>query len=563
MRKSAAFPLAFLVVSATLTTWGAAAPAAGRAAPVRSTPAPPPAPALSKVTYEILADGQPLGSEEVTFAAPAAGRALSGTVRIKLPGGGNGAMTQEARFAPGGALSSYRLDVDIPGQQVTISVTPAPDGFTAAVLPKGGTTPLETRAIPAKPPVVLADNSFASHLDLLTRALGDLGPGQERPYTFLVPQVLGAIPGTVKRLADGKGTLDGAPVDTRSYRVTVANVAEELTARASDGALLRIEVPMQKLVISRSGYATAPSTGAQAPAADPRETLTTLKGPAGELPAVLLVPESKQPVAGVVFLSGSGPNDRDETIGPNKPFLEIARALGNRGIASLRFDKRTRALPDKAKPTLAAEYFEDAAAAIRMLAATRGVDPKRLFLLGHSEGAMLAPSIAAESGGVRGLLLLAPGARPLDATVVDQMENSARLAGRSEAEIAEQSRQLWDDFAVIRDASRTDAPALLGAPASYWREVLAVDVPESVRASKLPILILQGDKDCQIRKDLDFDVLRSRVGPMGGRVTYRSFPGLNHLFMPVEGVSTGAEYGVAGHVDAAVPAAIADWILAH
>jgi hypothetical protein len=101
----------------------------------------------------------------------------------------------------------------------------------------------------------------------------------------------------------------------------------------------------------------------------------------------------------------------------------------------------------------------------------------------------------------------------------------------------------------------------MGASAAYWRELIALNVPKLVHESKLPILVLQGDQDFQVRKDADFELLRTRVGETKGRVTYRSFAGLNHLFMKVEHGSTGAEYGFPGHVEPAVVAAIADWIL--
>ena len=86
-------------------------------------------------------------------------------------------------------------------------------------------------------------------------------------------------------------------------------------------------------------------------------------------------------------------------------------------------------------------------------------------------------------------------------------------------------------------------------------------MPKLVRESKFPILVLHGDQDAQVRKDANFELLRTRAGDSGGRVTYRSFAGLNHLFMRVEHESTGAEYGFPGHVAPAVISVIADWIL--
>jgi len=147
--------------------------------------------------------------------------------------------------------------------------------------------------------------------------------------------------------------------------------------------------------------------------------------------------------------------------------------------------------------------------------------------------------------------------------LIDQMEFGAKLTGRSADEIAEQTKELTATFAVIRDPKKKDTPPFMGAPASYWREVIALDVPQMVRDSKLPILVLQGDEDIQARKVADFDLLKTRAGTSDGRVTYRSFAGLNHLFMKVERESTGAEYGILGHVAPEVITVIADWILLH
>ena len=302
----------------------------------------------------------------------------------------------------------------------------------------------------------------------------------------------------------------------------------------------------------------------EAPAADPRERAIEVKGSMGPLPAALLLPRSDGRVPGVVFLSGSGPNDKDDTIGPNKPIADIAWGLCDRGIASLRFDKRTFAIKHKGTVsdlTLKDEYYDDARAAIAVLSAMAGIDPEKIFVVGHSEGAMVAPQVAAAAPGARGIVMMAPGVRPIDKTLIDQLERGAKLTGLGADEIAEQTAALKETFAAIRDPEKKNTPPFMGAPASYWREVIALDVPKLVRDSKLPILVLQGDQDIQVRKDADFELLRTRAGDSGGRVTYRSFAGLNHLFMQVERVSTGAEYGFPGHVEPSVISVIADWIL--
>jgi len=115
--------------------------------------------------------------------------------------------------------------------------------------------------------------------------------------------------------------------------------------------------------------------------------------------------------------------------------------------------------------------------------------------------------------------------------------------------------------ALPRPEGRAPA-AVHGASARYWKDLLSRDAAAALAASPLPALVLQGEKDIQVRKDADYDVLRAKVGDAGGRVTYRSFPGLNHLFMQVEGESTGGEYAIPGRVAPEVVDAIASWILA-
>jgi hypothetical protein len=464
---------------------------------------------------------------------------------------------------------SYALDVDVPGQQVVLAARLTEAGYTMTLTPKGATEPTQSRDTVVKTSVFLLDNNLASHLDALTRKLLDLDVGDERTIIALVPQVFQAFPAGVKRGPDGAALLGGAPVATRSYDLVMANTATELVVRADDGALLQAEVPVQRAILKRRGFEPvreAPAAAAAAAGdfgADPREKAIELKGPAGPLPATLLVPKSERPVPAVVLLSGSGPNDQDETIGPNKPFTDIARGLGDRGIASLRFDKRTFAIKDKSKLVgvrLKDEYDDDAGVAIALLGATDGIDPERVFVVGHSEGAMIAPRVAASNRKARGIVMMAPGVRPVDAMIIDQMAYGAKLIGLDTNQIAEQTATLKETFASIRDPKRKNTPPFMGATAAYWRELIGLDVPKMVRESKLPILVLQGDQDIQVRKDADFELLRTRAGACGGRVTYRSFAGLNHLFMKVEHESTGAEYGFLGHVDPAVISVIADWI---
>ena len=265
--------------------------------------------------------------------------------------------------------------------------------------------------------------------------------------------------------------------------------------------------------------------------------------------STLLVPPAPRPVPAVVLVPGAGVTDRDGTIGPNKPLADLARGLAERGIASIRFDA-----PGSAEgPALAA---------LREIAAARGIDVGRIFVLGHAEGASLAPGLAERAGTVRGLVLLAPAARPVDERMIEQVRAGAALLGDPEA--AElQASQLAERFAAVRDKKSVPDPRILGRPAAYWREILATDTARSLKATKLPALVLHGENDFEVRTDLDFLALRSSVGTAEGRIAYQSFPRLNHYFIAIEGRSSGSDYGAPGEFAPEAVAAIASWILSH
>ena len=151
-----------------------------------------------------------------------------------------------------------------------------------------------------------------------------------------------------------------------------------------------------------------------------------------QLPGTLTLPKGNGPFAAVVLVHGSGPNDRDETIGPNKPFKDLAWGLASQGIAVLRYDKRTKVYPEKMAAlktlTVKEETIDDAVAAVELLRQTPNIDPQRVFVLGHSLGGYLAPRIAQADTDLAGLIILAGAARPLEDLMLEQTNTFYRLA---------------------------------------------------------------------------------------------------------------------------------------
>lgn len=262
-----------------------------------------------------------------------------------------------------------------------------------------------------------------------------------------------------------------------------------------------------------------------------------------KLPGTLTMPAGAGPFPAVVLVHGSGPNDRDETVGGTKVFRDLAEGLASHGIAVLRYEKRTKIYGPKVASmktfTLHDETVEDALKAVALMRTQQGVDPKRVFVLGHSLGGYAAPRIAQEDPQIAGLILMAANARHLEDLVVEQVESAGGTAKALENAKAIQAK--------VKSLESGDeaSPAVLGAPATYWLDLKDYDPVADAAKLSMPMLILQGGRDNQVSMK-DFELWKA-VGKRSG-VVMKSYPSLNHLFVTGEGKSTSAEYLKPGHV---------------
>jgi dienelactone hydrolase len=285
-----------------------------------------------------------------------------------------------------------------------------------------------------------------------------------------------------------------------------------------------------------------------------------------KLPATLALPEGEGPHPGLVLVHGSGPNDRDETIGPNKPFRDLAWGLASRGIAVLRYEKRTRvyrsAFLDPAKGfTVKEESVDDALAAAALLRRTPGIAPDRVFVLGHSLGGMLIPRIGRLDPEAAGFIILAGATRKGEEAIIKQMEYIVSLDGSISEDESDRLRAYRNTAARIKELRPEDLGSeevLFGAYAAYWLDLRDYDPPLSARDLKRPLLILQGERDYQVTTE-DYDNWKTGLGGVPG-VVFKLYPSLNHLFMPGRGKSRPAEYQRQGNVSEEVVEDIAAWI---
>jgi hypothetical protein len=175
---------------------------------------------------------------------------------------------------------------------------------------------------------------------------------------------------------------------------------------------------------------------------------------------------------------------------------------------------------------------------------------------------MMAPRIAAESGHVAGLVLLAAPARPLLDILVEQNIRMAFLDdGKTSNEEAAAIARLKGQVAAVRaGADVADADSPMQQPAAYWRSTDAVDPVAEASAVALPMLVLQGAQDIQV---VDADWQRWKGGFHDDpKVEFKLYPTLNHFGIAVEGEQGPAQYQHPGHVDPALVADVAGWILA-
>ncbi|MCD6202510.1 MAG: alpha/beta fold hydrolase [Bacteroidales bacterium] len=276
----------------------------------------------------------------------------------------------------------------------------------------------------------------------------------------------------------------------------------------------------------------------------------------------LTTPADKKIYPVVVLVHGSGPNDRDETIGPVKVFRDIAYGLSSNGIAVLRYDKRTFSYGRKMDPehvTVWEESIEDAVSAVRLAEKIPGASA--VFLLGHSLGAYLAPRIAGKVPGLTGMILLAGNTRPLEDLILEQMTYLLSLDGLS-AEDSARLENIRRKTALVKSKSLTADTPRRGLPsqlnASYWLDLRNYDPVATAQKLNKPMLIMQGGRDYQVTKE-DFEGWEKGLENREN-VTFRFYPDLNHLFMTGEGKSTPDEYMREGHVSGKVIGDITDWI---
>jgi uncharacterized protein len=411
-----------------------------------------------------------------------------------------------------------------------------------------------------------------TQIPLARSFVGHLGAGRFTAAMAMFDEILKQLRPMTEVRARWRGILRQAG-PLRSQRGVRTAVDDELTyvtvfcefARATWAVDLAFKGPsIVHFGVRRDG--SAPQ--GPPPYALPREIEereVVVGGSEWALPGTLTLPRRKGPFPAVLLVQGAGPADRGESAGRNRPFRDLAFGLASRGIAVLRYDKRTLVYPDRCRRdpgfTVMDETVLDAIDAVALLRSMPLIDKERVFVLGHSMGGKLLPRIFVGNPRIAGLISLAGSTRPTEEILLEQMRYLLSLdSARDEEEKRRQLAELERTAARIRDPAlpATSREVLLGALPPYWLDLRGYDPPALARKLRARMLILQGGRDYQVTVE-DFARWRRALGDLD-EVAFKLYPRLNHLFVAGEGRSSPAEYQIAGHVDREVVEDIARWI---
>lgn len=274
-----------------------------------------------------------------------------------------------------------------------------------------------------------------------------------------------------------------------------------------------------------------------------------------KLQGILTLPVGKENPPVVILVHGSGPQDMHETVGAgNQPFKDLAQGLAAEGIASIRYHKRYYQYPPAAEDqaalhqiTVQKEVTDDVMAAIAL--AKEMLPHSEISIIGHSLGGMLAPYLATENPEVAHIVIMAGTPRKLEDIMVDQTKDALALnTTLSATDKATYLAQVQQEAAKIKKLTEADLGTLvLQQPASYWLSLNAIDTGKLISELEIPILILQGDADFQVKADVDFLAWQDYLGTHMN-VTYKLYENLNHLFMPTSGKLDVSEYNTPGNI---------------
>lgn len=284
------------------------------------------------------------------------------------------------------------------------------------------------------------------------------------------------------------------------------------------------------------------------------------------LKGIATFPKKDDVCPAVVLVHGSGPNDMDETVGPNKLFRNLAHGLAERGVAVFRYDKRTHAYGgrpelDVQSMTLKEETIDDAITAVQLARKDNRIHKKQVYILGHSLGGMAAPKIASHSKHVKGIIIMGGNARPLEVLLKEQYEYLFNL----DSVITEEEKvtlttldEQLNHLKVFKNTGKSENSLPLNLSEDYWNYLLNYDQVKTAKNLEKPILIVHGERDYQVTMK-DFQKWQSALKEQPN-VAFKLYEKLNHLMLEGTGSSNPEEYEIESPLPSYLLDDLAKWI---
>jgi len=462
------------------------------------------------------------------------------------------ALAQQAQYDREFRPFQYQLAADTPSGAQIISAQMGVTGFAMEV--RSGLERQSAEIVDASN-LALLDNNVIGHYVILLAAIR--AGALTSPFTAAIPQALLSLPGKIE-----------GPARIGFHSGDAAYEGERYDVRLGDTSIVLIEYDGRLAGILNRAQATAGYDVGRFPdglTLDAQEEEAGL--PAGmtereiafasdglTLMGTLALPsEGERPFPAVLFLHGSGPVDRDGNAAGMQmdAYRQLAHALAQDGIASLRFDKRGVGESEGVSSSASrSDLLDDLRAAVEALRSHPNIDPDRIILIGHSEGAYLAPILAVEDETVAGIILIAGAARSLDLITRWQVETLLRQRGVEgatlEAALAQQDQYIafveasegsWADYTVeqmqeempwLTDEAATQLAATPLA-LSWLREHYLDEPAMTLRNVICPVLILSGEKDAQVPVSEGLEIERILEEAGNDDVSVSILGDLNHL----------------------------------
>ena len=296
------------------------------------------------------------------------------------------------------------------------------------------------------------------------------------------------------------------------------------------------------------------SGGGESGTATPTDTAAGTEASTG---AATATPDT---VPGVVLVHGSGPHDRDETIGPNKPFRDLAHGLATRGVAVLRYEKRTFACDvPRAEWAIDDIIVDDAVNALGVLRDQPEVNPEWTVVAGHSIGATCVPRIAERDGRVAGGALLSGNARPFTEVYPEQVEHIFAVQGGLSAQEERQLSGVKQMMDAVENGAVADSRPIGPLPGIWWKTLSEYDQVATANRIDAPLFLAHGGRDFQIPIDPALSGWREGLDDPDTH-RFERYPDCSHLFQTGFEPSTTTEYVFPDNVTRALVADLAEWV---